>query len=116
MEDPVVRRPPLAWWAGGLLGIGFGMTGYCPGTGLSCAASGRFDALVTVLGMLLGALGFILAYPYVVPAMESLGDLGRKTLPEMTGTDAAWWVIPIVVLGTLLLWLTRPRGAAPQGE
>lgn len=26
---------------GGLLGIGFGMTGYCPGTGLACAAAGR---------------------------------------------------------------------------
>ena len=101
---------------GGLLGIGFGMTGYCPGTGLACAAAGRFDALVTVIGMLLGALAFILAYPYVVPALESVGDFGKQTLPEITGTDAARWVVPIVVVGTLVLWLTRPREVSPQGQ
>jgi uncharacterized membrane protein YedE/YeeE len=107
---------PSVLLGGGLLGIGFGMTGYCPGTGLSCAISGRFDALVTVLGMLLGALGFILVYPHVVPAMEGVADFGNKTLPEMTGTDAAFWVVPIVAIGTLLLLLTRPRKAPPQSE
>ena len=36
---------------GGLLGVGFGLTGYCPGTGLACVMAGRIDALITVLGM-----------------------------------------------------------------
>lgn len=71
---------------------------------------------MTVIGMLLGALAFILAYPYVVPALESVGDFGKQTLPEITGTDAARWVVPIVVVGTLVLWLTRPREVSPQGQ
>ena len=97
---------------GGLLGLGFGMTGYCPGTGLACAISGRFDAWVTVLGMLLGALGFIMAYPYVVPAMESVGNFGKTTLPEITGTKALWWVGPIAGAATLALWIGHPRKKA----
>jgi len=102
---------------GALLGVGFGMTGYCPGTGLACAASGRIDALVTVVGMLLGALVFVLIYPGVVAPLEAVADYGKKTLPEITKTNAAWWVVPIVCVGGLALWLTRPRkaGAAPQG-
>jgi hypothetical protein len=97
---------------GGLLGIGFGMTGYCPGTGLACAAAGRLDALVTVVGMLLGALVFIWIYPYVVPAMEAMADYGKKTLPEITNTSAGYWVAPIVLAGSGLLYLTRPRAAS----
>jgi hypothetical protein len=111
---PAVLVPVII--GGGLLGIGFGLTGYCPGTGLVCAAAGRIDALVSVVGMLLGALLFILIHPLVVPAMESVADYGKTTLPEYTHTNPAIWVWPIVVVGGGLLYLTRPRrkpAAAP---
>ncbi|MFP4106063.1 MAG: YeeE/YedE family protein [Phycisphaerae bacterium] len=94
---------------GSLLGIGFGITGYCPGTGLACAAAGRLDALVTVLGMFVGAGTFILIYPYVMPQLNSVLAYGKKTMPEITGTRPAWWVLPIVGVGTVVLILTKPR-------
>ena len=94
---------------GALLGIGFGLTGYCPGTGLACAAAGRIDALVTVVGMLFGALVFILIHPLLVPHMEKVASYGKVTLPEHLGLDPAIFVWPIVVIGGGLLWLTRPR-------
>ena len=97
---------------GALLGIGFGMTGYCPGTGLACAMGGRFDALVTVIGMFAGALAYILIYPDVVPPLEKIANFGAKTLPQITSTDAAWWAGPIVGAGVIVLWATRPRKAA----
>jgi len=97
---------------GSLLGIGFGMTGYCPGTGLACAAAGRFDALVTVAGMLLGALAYIAVYPHVVPSLEAAMDYGKKTLPEYTNTPVEYWVLPIVGVGLLLLLVTKPRKKA----
>ncbi|MFP4052740.1 MAG: DUF6691 family protein [Phycisphaerae bacterium] len=101
---------------GSLLGLGFGMTGFCPGTGLACAASGRIDALVSVLGMFAGALGFLLMAPYVVPPIESVLDYGGAMLPEMTGTPRAAWVVPIVLVGALVLWLTRPRARAHNAQ
>jgi len=104
---------------GALLGLGLGMTGYCPGTGLACAVSGRFDALVTVLGMFGGAAVFIAIQPAIVAPLDKIADYGKVTLPQysvfvpsLTETNPAWWVIPIVVIGAIVLLLTRPRGRA----
>jgi uncharacterized membrane protein YedE/YeeE len=94
---------------GSLLGIGFGLTGFCPGTGLACAASGRIDAIVTVIGMFLGALVFILLYPSIVVPIEKIANYGKTTLPQITNTPQAVWVLPISIIGALILFLTRPK-------
>ena len=47
---------------GVLLGLGFAIAGYCPGTALSALADGRKDALFFVCGGLLGALLYTLVY------------------------------------------------------
>jgi len=94
---------------GALLGIGFGLTGYCPGTGLACAASGRIDAMVTVLGMLAGALVFILVYPSIVKPIDAIANFGKVTLPEVTGIGRGVWVVVIVGSGILTLALTSRK-------
>lgn len=91
---------------GALLGIGFGLTGYCPGTGLACAVAGRIDAMVTVLGMFLGALVFIWIYPSVVLPIEAIANFKKVMLPEITGSPRGAWVIVIVTGGVLALVLT----------
>ena len=104
---PAVMIPVAV--GGALLGFGFGMTGFCPGTGLACAAAGRGDAWVSVAGMFLGALAFILLSPAIVPGMSSVWDYGKTTLPQFTGTGAHLWVASSVGLGGLILFITRPR-------
>lgn len=94
---------------GALLGIGFGMTGYCPGTGLACAAAGRIDALVTVIGMFAGALVFILIYPQIVVPLEKIANFGKVTLPEITKTPKTVWVLPIVIIGGFILGITAKK-------
>lgn len=97
---------------GGLLGVGFGLTGYCPGTGLACAAAGRIDALVTMLGMFLGALAYILLYPTIALPLEATVDWGKKVLPDVTPIPYAVWVLGFFALGAGLLWATRPKPKA----
>ncbi len=94
---------------GALLGIGFGLTGYCPGTGLACAAAGRIDAVVTVLGMFLGALVFILIYPGIVEPIDAIANRGKVTLSEVTGISKTVWVLGMVGVGTLVLVLTSGK-------
>lgn len=94
---------------GTLLGVGFGLTGYCPGTGLACAAAGRIDAFITVLGMFAGALVFILIYPHVVVPIEKIANYGKVTLPEITGLASWMLVVPIAVIGSVVLYITRPK-------
>jgi len=109
-------KPATIWTVlagGALLGVGFGMSGYCPGTGLACAAAGRIDALVSVVGMFAGALAFILVHPYVVGPLEATADFGKTTLPEITTSSSTLWVVPIAAIGAVVLWMTRPRKGKP---
>lgn len=66
---------------GVLLGVGFVVGGYCPGTSMVAVATGKLDALVNVAGIFFG----ILAIGTLWPSIEGFADgtnLGRLTLPE----------------------------------
>lgn len=47
---------------GGILGIGFAIGGYCPGTCIVGAGRGRIDALFFIVGGLLGAFVYMLIF------------------------------------------------------
>ena len=80
---------PLHLWGvaagGAVFGVGFALSGYCPGTTLVACAEGKKDAWVTVAGGLLGALAYTLAYPLLKPLFVDSGDLGRPTVSTLTG-------------------------------
>ncbi len=104
---PAVILPVLI--GGALLGTGLGLTGFGPATGLASAASGRIDAVITVIGMIFGAHVYILIYPSIVMPLERIFNFGSVTLPQITGASAAFWVVPIFAAGSLVLLITRSR-------
>ena len=76
LKAVTVNYPTFLWpmVAGGLLvGAGFVVSGYCPGTSVVAAASGKLDGAVTVLGVVLGAL----LYAEVQPALGGFHDSGK---------------------------------------
>jgi uncharacterized protein len=91
-----------------LFGLGWGLLGYCPGTSMGALGEGRWDAAWGILGMIVGAALFAEAYPFLQRTVYTWGDLGRITLPEVLGVNP-WFVIPVFVVGTLLLfrWLEK---------
>jgi uncharacterized membrane protein YedE/YeeE len=95
---------PTFMWAqvagGFLLGIGFIMSGLCPGTAVVAAGSGRWDGVVTLGGIFLGIALFTVAVDGV-PALERLysaGDLGVSVLPALFGLPTLPFVLAIVVM------------------
>jgi hypothetical protein len=69
--------------AGGLLlGVGFVIGGYCPGTSIVAVATGKLDALLFVGGVMAGVFAIGEAFPLVKTFYES-GNFGRLTLPQV---------------------------------
>lgn len=89
--DPGHLSVKDAYWGvfvGGLiLGAGFAIAGYCPGTGLTAMATGRSDAVFFSIGGLLGAAAYMASFAWV----ETTGMLakiagGKATLGAIGGT------------------------------
>ena len=110
---PTFFWPQLA--GGALFGLGFLVSGYCPGTAVAGLASGRLDALVTMIGVGAGSLLFAAVYPWIEP-FYTTSDMGRVTLPELTGMNH-WVVVAILfaLAGTMFYLMERyeRRGAGP---
>lgn len=105
--------------AGGLvLGIGFVIGGYCPGTSLVAVATGKIDALFFVAGVMAGVFAIGEAFPLVRAFYES-GNYGRLTLPEVLHLPygVVVFLVVLMALGGFAVaeWAER-RFAAPSEE
>jgi hypothetical protein len=67
---------------GFFLGVGFITSGYCPGTSLVAAASGKLDGVATVGGVILGGLLYA-ETEEKLGAFPNAGKLGTFTLPQL---------------------------------
>lgn len=82
--------PQLA--GGFLLGIGFIVSGYCPGTSVVAAASGNIDGAVTVAGVVSGT--FIYSELMQIPAFHHFHSSGDK---------GAWFLYDLIKVPPQLL-------------
>ena len=100
-----VKTAYIGVFIGGLmLGAGWAASGFCPGTGVCAAASGRKDALFFIAGGLLGAAAYMVTYP----AWKASGLLdsvagGKVTLGTVPGSKfEGLTALPGDVLGIVL--------------
>lgn len=80
---------------GAILGLGFAVAGYCPGTGLTALADGRKDALFFVGGGLLGALLYTLVYGSIKGSWL-FGEIAGGKVMLATGSDKFQALAPMV--------------------
>ncbi len=77
--NPTYLWPQIA--GGAIMGAGFVIGGYCPGTSLVASATGKIDGIVYVAGALFGMLVYGEAYPLYQTFAES-GAMGERTLSD----------------------------------
>lgn len=83
---------------GGLiLGIGFVIGGYCPGTSVVSFATGSLDALMYILGALFGIFVFGEVYPLIANFYNST-NMGVARLPEALHLPYGLVVFLVVVM------------------
>ncbi len=97
---------------GVLFGVGMVVLGYCPGTSVAACGEGRRDAMVGVLGMFAGALAFVAAWPALQPVIKGLGNEGKVTIPDLTGTSPWLWIAVMIGAGIGGILLLHGRGRA----
>jgi hypothetical protein len=89
---------------GGLvLGIGFVIGGYCPGTSVAALATGRVDGVVYALGIGAGTFAYAEVYPALKEFADS-GAMGQVTLPEVLNLPWGVVVFAVVVMAVVGFW------------
>ena len=118
LDLSLVYLVPTYWVAqvaGGLvLGVGFVVGGYCPGTSVAATATGKLDGLVFLLGFAAGTFGFALVFP-LVKGLYTAGDIGTKTLPQVLGIPYGILVFGVVLMAVFgfmgATWVERKMAA-----
>ncbi|OGU59025.1 MAG: sulfurtransferase [Ignavibacteria bacterium GWF2_33_9] len=83
---------------GGLiLGMGFVIGGYCPGTSVVAVVSGKYDAVTFLLGVTFGIFVFGQAFPMLEDFYNST-DMGVVYLYDFFGTSFGVMVFAVLVM------------------
>lgn len=84
--------------AGGfILGLGFVIGGYCPGTGVVAFAGGAIDGMMYVVGVALGIFIFDEAFPFIEGFVNST-YMGRVSIPQYFNLSYGFVVFLVVLM------------------
>lgn len=110
---------------GVIMGVGFVVGGYCPGTSFCAAAVGRVDGMVFVAGGLAGAFLFGEAFPRVREIYQA-GSLGDLTVPGFLGVSPGHVLLAMIAIAIAAFGITSqiekhvnpdaPAAAFPAGR
>lgn len=89
---------------GGLImGVGFIVGGFCPGTSLVAASTLKIDGMVFLAGVAAG----LFAFGETVPAFEAFyegGSQGRFTIGDWLGIDNGWALLGVVAMALAMFY------------
>lgn len=94
----------LPHFVGGLLlGVGFIVGGYCPGTSVVAAVSGKIDAVLFMLGIAFGSAVFTLGYDTIAP-LANAGARGRVLLHDFFHVSSGIMVFAVSLFAVGAFW------------
>jgi len=92
---------------GGLImGLGFIMGGFCPGTSMCAAAIGKIDAIVFVGGLFIGVLIFAEAYP-LVENMYLSNFKGFPKISEVLKISDGLMAFIFIIMAIVVFWIAE---------
>ncbi|MCH7742412.1 MAG: YeeE/YedE family protein [Proteobacteria bacterium] len=90
-------KPAYVWGivaGGAIFGVGWAVSGYCPGTCIVGASEGKKDAVATLVGALVGAFIFSMAFPVLDAMLMQNANLGKITFEDVLGINGIFIAIP----------------------
>lgn len=99
-------NPTFLWSAivgGIIMGAGFIIGGFCPGTSACAAAIGKLDGLVFLGGIFIGVFLFGESYP-LVKKLYLAGNLGPLKMSELFHVSQGFLVLLVVIIAAAMFW------------
>jgi hypothetical protein len=91
---------------GVIMGAGFIMGGFCPGTGVSALSIGKIDALFYVMGGLTGAFLFAETYPLIQPLADA-SYKGPVKINEILGMSTGVFTLLLIAAAVAMFWVAE---------
>lgn len=107
--DLLYINPTFLWSAlvgGAIMGFGFILGGFCPGTSMVAAVIGKIDAMVFVLGLMIGVFIFGSFYEDFLPLYTG-ENLGSIFIFDTLGLSRDWFVFLLVLVALAAFIVTR---------
>lgn len=101
-------NPTFLWSAligGIIMGLGFVVGGFCPGTSVCAAAIGKIDAMIFIGGAFIGVLIFAEGYPLFEPLFKAT-NWGNPRLFETLGMSQNVFAFIMIVFALSAFWFT----------
>jgi uncharacterized protein len=89
---------------GVIMGAGFIIGGFCPGTAFCALSIGKLDALAFVGGLVIGVLIFTEAFP-LWEKMYMANDLGTPTMNEVFNIPRGVFALILIVVAFGMFWV-----------
>lgn len=105
--DSIYINPTYLWsvlGGGVIMGAGFILGGYCPGTSVCAASIGKLDALAFVGGIFLGILIFTEGYP-LWENFYNAKYLGSPVLSETLGSSRGVLTLLMILVALGMFWV-----------
>ena len=96
---------------GFIMGLGFVIGGFCPGTSYTAVAIGKIDGIVFAVGTFVGIFIFSEAFP-LFENFYTANDLGPVTIGEMFGVSyelVAFLFVMMAIVAFYVTWLIEKR-------
>ncbi len=101
-----------------LLGVGFVVGGYCPGTSCVGAATGKVDAFVYLGGIIAGIIVFAEVFPMVKDFYYAT-PMGQVTFPQLLNIPYGLMVFLVILMAVGgfagATWVERTMAARKEG-
>jgi uncharacterized membrane protein YedE/YeeE len=92
---------------GGLImGAGFIMGGFCPGTSFCGAAIGKIDAMIFIVGLILGVFIYAFGYPLMEDLYKAL-PMGQLKLSTFLGISDGLLALILVIIALGMFYISE---------
>lgn len=105
----VYINPTFVWSiiiGGVIMGVGFVVGGFCPGTSLAGAATGKIDAMFFIGGILIGVLIFGEMFPVFEPLYKA-NALGPIKIYNTLGISQGLFAFLLIIIAVVAFYVTR---------